>query len=347
MMLRATVTGRFPIVRGGEHPLRTAIEAWRARGDSDPEAVLRDPAALAAQAGATRELIEAQEAAGVDLPSDGYVPIYDEWFAWAPSVAGVRVSSAIRYLDTNTYYHRWHLSERPRRLRPSPHLDAYRRAAVLTSRPVKPCLFGPYTIWAYAIREGDGATPAAFDALADIWAAEVADLAAAGARDVQLDESVVLRPRHRLDIALVRRAIQRITAAAPRVSLILHLACGTVDDLLEPLLDLPIGGLGLDFTDVYREPNLAALRRWHSDKILQAGVVNARDIRTESEAALRESIAAVTAQVPAQRCWVAPSTALLYVPRHAAFEKLTALAVAAQRHRSLREDVVAHEVGLP
>ena len=323
--MKVTVTGRFPIVRAGQHPLRSALEAWRARGDTTPESALGDPDVLAAQALATQELLAAQEAAGVDLPSDGYVPVYDEWFAWAPAVAGVRVENAIRYLDTNTYYHRWHLTERPRRLGPSPHVEAYRRAAALTNKPLKPCLFGPYTLWAYALREGEGDTPAAFDALVDVWAAEVAALAAAGARHVQLDESVLLRPKHRGDVGLVRRAAQRLAAAAPQVALIVHFACGAVGDLLDDLLDLPVAGLGLDFTDVYRAPNVQTLHRWHGDKLLQAGVANAREIRVESVDELHQALDAITARVPAARCLAAPSTALLYLPRHAAFEKLQAL----------------------
>jgi 5-methyltetrahydropteroyltriglutamate--homocysteine methyltransferase len=328
--MQVTPTGRFPIVRAGQHPLRAALEAWRARGQSAPESALDDPDVQAAQALATRELLEAQEACGVDLPTDGYVPVYDEWFAWAPSVAGVRLENPIRYLDTNTYYHRWHLTERPRRLRPGPQVAAYRRAAALTSRPVKPCLFGPYTIWAYALREGAGDSPAAFDALVDVWAAEVADLAAAGARHVQIEESVLLRPRHRFDLGLVARAVERIAAAGqPRVQLSLQLSCGAVGELLEPLLDLPLAALGLDFTDAYRAPNLAALARWRGDAGLQAGVANAREIRLEPAADLRATLRAVTAHVPAARCLATPSTALLYLPRHAALEKLAALAQAA------------------
>jgi methionine synthase II (cobalamin-independent) len=328
-MMRVTPTGRFPIVRAGHHPLRAAIEAWRARGDSAPESALADPEVQAAQAAATRELLAAQEAAGVDLPNDGYVPVYDEWYAWAPSVANVRLENALRYLDTNTYYHRWRLLGPPRRRGPGPHVAAFRRAAALTSKPVKPCLYGPYTIWAYALREGVGDTPAAFEALVDVWAAEVADLAAAGARTVQLEESVLLRPQHRGNISLLAKAAERIARAAPGVELVVHFACGAVGDLLEPLLDLPVAGIGLDFTDAYRAPNLAALARWHGDKVLQAGVANAREIQVESADDLRATLAAVTAAVPAARCLAAPSTALLYLPRHAALEKLAALAAAA------------------
>jgi len=333
--MQVTPTGRFPIVRGGQHPLRAALDAWRARGDSAPESALEDPDVQAAQALATRELLAAQEDCGVDLPSDGYVPVYDEWFAWAPSVAGVRLENAIRYLDTNTYYHRWHLTERPRRLRPGPHVAAFQRAAAMTDRPLKPCLFGPYTMWAYALREGEGDTTAAFDALVEIWAADVAELAAAGARYVQIEESVLLRPKHRADLPLVARAAKRIAEAAPGVQVILHFACGGVGDLLGPLLDVPVAGIGLDFTDAYREPNLAALTNWHGDKLLQAGIANAREIRIEAPEELRDTLQAVTARVPAARCLAAPSTALLYLPGHAAVEKLSLLAAAAHRGREM------------
>lgn len=325
-----TPVGRFPIVRAGEHPLRAAVDAWRARGDTSPEAALQDPGIAAAQGETTRELIAEQEAIGVDLLGDGYVPVYDEWFAWAPAVAGVRVGSAIRYLDTNTYYHRWHLSERPRPLGLSPAVAAYRRAAALTAKPVKPCLFGPYTLWTYALKEGEAAAPASFEALIEIWVAEVAALAAAGARTVQLEESILLRKQHRADFPQVARAVQRIAAAVPEVALLLHLACGAIGDLLPPLLEIPgLAGLGLDFTDAYRAPNLAALAGWRGEKLLQVGILDARQIRVESPAELNETLAAVTGYVPPARCMAAPSTALLYLPRHVAFEKLAALAAAA------------------
>jgi 5-methyltetrahydropteroyltriglutamate--homocysteine methyltransferase len=196
----------------------------------------------------------------------------------------------------------------------------------MTDRQVKPCLFGPYTIWAYALKEGPGAAPGAFEALVDVWAAEVADLTAAGATYVQLDESVLLRPRHRTDLPLVRRAVERVAAAAPRARLLLHLAGGEIGDLLHPLLDLPVAGLGIDLTEDLVPSNVAALRSWPADRLLQAGVVNAREIRVETADALRQSIATITESLPPERCLLAPSTALLYLPHHAAFEKLTALA---------------------
>jgi methionine synthase II (cobalamin-independent) len=104
--------------------------------------------------------------------------------------------------------------------------------------------------------------------------------------------------------------------------------------VLNQLLDLPVAGIGLDFTDAYRETNLSALDRWHGDKLLQAGIADAREIRAESPASLRETLSAVCARVPAARCLAAPSTALLYLPRHAAVEKLAALSNAAHELRT-------------
>jgi 5-methyltetrahydropteroyltriglutamate--homocysteine methyltransferase len=334
-----TATGRFPVVRHGEHPLRAALEAWRTRGAPTPESALRDPVVLAAQTEATRALLAAQEAAGVDIPTDGYIPIYDEWYAWAPSLAGIEAGGHIRYLDTNTYYHRWRVTGRLRRLGAGPAVAALQRALALTDRPLKPCLYGPYTLWAYAVKDGSAGV---FDAFVEIWAAEVAALAAAGARYVQLDESVLLRAKHRAAFPLVAAAVERIAAAAPGVTLILHLGCGAVGDLLEPLLGLRgLGGLGLDFTDVYRAPNLAALARWRAGIVLQAGVVDARGVQIEPREAVHETLARVTSYVPAERCLAAPSTGLHYLPYHTALEKLGALAAASHSFTASGRGAVA------
>ncbi len=327
-----TTTGRLPIVSNGRHPLRAAVEEWRARVTPTPDSAWRDEALRAVQAETQAELLAAQADAGADILDSGYVPVYDEWFQMARAVVGLDVAAPLRYLDTNTYYHHWVLDKMPARAAESPIVSAYRHAAALTAALVKPALFGPYTIWAYADRQGAGDTPAAFSALVDLWAEDAAALAAAGARYIQIEESVVLRPKHRPDFPLVAQAVERIARAAPEAKIILHLACGEVGDLLEPLLAIPgLGGLGLDFTDAYRAPNLAALAGWRGDAILQAGIADSRHIRVETESELHETLAAVAAAVPVEQCWAAPSTALLYLPRHAAFDKLATLARAAHR----------------
>ena len=323
--MRVTVSGRFPVVQAGEHPMRAAVEAWRARGKTTPRDAWDDPQLRKAQDETIDELVGIQDQAGVDLPSDGYVPVYDEWFAWMPAVSDVEDGSPLRYLDTNTYYHHWRIQAPPRRVAATPAVAAYRRAAARTARPVKPCLFGPYTLWAYGVR-GDGVGADAFDAMVDVWAAEVAALAEAGCRHVQIEESVLQRPRHRGDVAMVQRGIERMAAAAPGVTLILHLACGAVGDLLPWLLETPgLGGLGLDFSPAYRAANLAALEGWRGDGLLQAGIVDARNVRMESVDELRGLVEQITAHVPAERCLASPSTALLYLPRRIAFEKLNRL----------------------
>lgn len=328
-----STSGRFPIVSDGKHPLRAAVEEWRARVTPTPESAWQDKPLRDVQAATQAELLAAQVEAGADILDTGYVPVYDEWFQMAQAVPGLAVAAPLRYLDTNTYYHHWVLDGVPQRKGESPIVSAYRHAAALTDEPLKPTLFGPYTIWAYADRQGEGDTSEAFAALLDMWAADVAALAAAGAKYVQIEESVVLRPKHRSDFPLVAQAVECMAGAAPDTTVVVHLACGEIGDLLRPFLDIPgLGGLGLDFTDAYRAPNLAALKQWRGDTILQAGIADARSIRVETAADLHETLNAITASVPAERCWAAPSTTLLHLPRHAAFEKLAALASAAHAY---------------
>jgi methionine synthase II (cobalamin-independent) len=129
---------------------------------------------------------------------------------------------------------------------------------------------------------------------------------------------------------MVQRSLERIAAAAPSVTLILHLACGAVGDLLTRLLDTPgLGGLGLDFSPGYRAANLAALSGWRGSALLQAGIVDARNVRLETVDELRGLLGEIGRRVPAERTLASPSTALLYLPRRIAMEKLDRLVEAA------------------
>ena len=142
----------------GRHPLRAAVEEWRGRETPTPASAWQDSALRSVQAETQAELLAAQDDAGADILDPGYVPIYDEWFQMAQVVRDMEVAAPIRYLDTNTYYHHWKLNQMPTRQAESPVVSAYRHAASLTDRPIKPTLFGPYTIWAYADRQGEGDT---------------------------------------------------------------------------------------------------------------------------------------------------------------------------------------------
>src|SRR5438093_1061169 len=81
-------------------------------------------------------------------------------------------------------------------------------------------------------------------------------------------------------------------------------------------------GLGLDFSPAYRATNLAALSGWRGNALLQAGIVDARNVRLETVDELQGLLGEIGQHVPAERTLTSPSTALLYLPRRIAMAKL-------------------------
>ena len=313
--------------------MRASVEEWRERGDATPASAVDDEHIMAVQMETAHELVEEQLDAGLDLPTDGYIPVYDEWFGSAYGIEGITVESPIRYLDTNTYYHNWRITNRPLRTAPNPQAAVLKSAAGTTDSPLKACLFGPYTIWNYANR--NEAAAAAFEDLVDIWVADVRALVDAGASYIQLDESVLLRSENRSDVSMVRTAVERISATATGATVILQLTFGAIGDLLEPVLRFPrLGGLGLDFAEDHRDANLLSLNGWPDGLLLQAGIADARSVRVETPAELEEVLTSLSKRVPAENCLVSPNAGLHYLPRRTAFSKLRTLSAAAHAFKS-------------
>ena len=77
-----TTSGRFPIVSNGQHPLRAAVEDWRARVTPTPEAAWQDTELRAVQAKTQAELLTAQAEAGADILDPVTCPSMTSGFRW-------------------------------------------------------------------------------------------------------------------------------------------------------------------------------------------------------------------------------------------------------------------------
>ncbi|HEX6262610.1 MAG TPA: hypothetical protein VF097_07175, partial [Actinomycetota bacterium] len=98
--------------------------------------------------------------------------------------------------------------------------------------------------------------------------------------------------------------------------------------------ELPFDAFGLDL--VAGPGNLEAIHEFPADRILQAGIVDARNTRLEDSDDLARRIEGLAATVTPDRLWVSPSAGLEYLPREAAQRKCALLAEAARRFRGGR-----------
>ncbi|MFD5319980.1 5-methyltetrahydropteroyltriglutamate--homocysteine S-methyltransferase [Streptomyces sp. NPDC127098] len=191
----------------------------------------------------------------------------------------------------------------------------------LTARPV---LVGPVTYLLLA-KPAPGA-PADFepltllDRLLPVYAEVLADLRAAGAEWVQLDEPALVQDRTPAELDATAHAYQRLGSLADRPRILVASYFDRLGDALQVLAKAPVDGLAVDFTGA-AAANLDALAAVGGlpGKRLVAGVVDGRNIWIND---LSKSLTTLgTLLGLADRVDVAASCSLLHVPLDAAAER--------------------------
>ncbi|HEY2960560.1 MAG TPA: 5-methyltetrahydropteroyltriglutamate--homocysteine S-methyltransferase [Actinomycetota bacterium] len=184
----------------------------------------------------------------------------------------------------------------------------------IATRPVLP---GPVTFLLLG-KPGPGA-PAGFDRLSlldpllDVYAELLAELAAAGAGWVQLDEPAFVQDRSLAELDALERAYQRLGRLQRRPRLLVASYFDHLGDALGVLASAPIDGLALDFTRGGAR-NLELLRAAGGlgGRRLVAGVVDGRNVWVDD---LERSLGLLsTLRDLAGEVVVAPSCSLLHVP---------------------------------
>jgi 5-methyltetrahydropteroyltriglutamate--homocysteine methyltransferase len=191
----------------------------------------------------------------------------------------------------------------------------------LTARPV---LVGPVTYLLLA-KPAPGVAAdfdplTLLDRLLPVYAQLLADLRAAGAEWVQLDEPALVQDRLPTELNAAERAYRDLGGLTGRPKLMVASYFDRLGDALPVLAKAPVEGLALDFTEA-AAANLDALAGVGGlpGKRLVAGVVNGRNIWVND---LEKSLATLgTLLGLADQVDVAASCSLLHVPLDATAER--------------------------
>ncbi|MFB6952160.1 5-methyltetrahydropteroyltriglutamate--homocysteine S-methyltransferase [Streptomyces niveus] len=190
----------------------------------------------------------------------------------------------------------------------------------LTARPV---LLGPVTYLLLA-KPAPGVAAdfeplTLLDRLLPVYAEILADLRAAGADWVQLDEPALVQDRTPAELTAVARAYGELGGAADRPKLLVASYFGRLGDALPVLAKAPVDGLALDFTEsgAANLESLAAVGGLPGKRLV-AGVVDGRNIWIndfEKSLATLGTLLGLAGQVD-----VSASCSLLHVPLDATAE---------------------------
>lgn len=324
MELLTASAGSYP--RIGDRPEQQRHRqayAQRERGEiSDEEFEL-------VQDEVTREVIEEQAKAGLDLVTDGQVRWYDPISHIARKLGGCEIDGLLRFFDTNFYFRQPIIVGEVRWQGPvirNEFLFAEKASPV----PVKPVLTGPYTLSKYSINKRGADFDELLREFADAISREVGELAKAGADIIQIDEPAILKNQNEFD--LLKTAIEKVAAEKGKAKLALYTYFGDATPLYRKFVKLPVDVIGFDFTYSPNLPNTIA--RLGCEKDLGLGLIDGRNTRLEDEREVLATLKKILPNIGSERVYFNPSCGLgEYLPRDVAFEKLKNMVYIAEKAR--------------
>lgn len=250
--------------------------------------------------------------------------VLDGYFAMARGTQDVAPLEMTKWFDTNYHYLVPELGPDTVFAADSAKQVAELAEALSLGHTARPVLVGPVTYLLLAKPApgvaGDFEPITLLDRLLPVYARVLADLRAAGAEWVQLDEPALVQDRTPAELNVAARAYRELGALTERPKLLVASYFDRLGEALPVLAKAPVEGLALDFTDA-AAANLADLAAVGGlpGKRLVAGVVNGRNIWIND---YQKSLTTLgTLLGLADRVDVAASSSLLHVPLDADAER--------------------------
>ena len=319
---RDKLAGRFP-------PRVRATELWRV----DPEYLEQ------AQQDATLLAIRAQVDAGLDIVTDGEIRRESYSNAFATALDGVDIDNPGTALDRSGHPNPVPRITGPISRRHPVNVEALRFLRAHTDLTVKVTVPGPFTMSEQAQNDYYPSREAAAFAYADAVNAEVADLFAAGADIVQLDEPYLqARPdtAKQYGVAVLNAALRGITGTTA-----VHVCFGYAAIIHERpsgysfLPELAASTAGQISIETAQSGLDCGVLADLAGKTIILGVLDLStpDVETPKQIAARAERA--LPYVPVDKIVLAPDCGMKYLPRESAAGKLTAMAQAARHLRAV------------
>jgi 5-methyltetrahydropteroyltriglutamate--homocysteine methyltransferase len=314
---RPRLAHRFP-------PRVRAAELWRV-GPEFLEQAQRDAGLLA---------IAAQEDAGLDILTDGEIGRESYSNAFATALDGVDIDNPGTALDRSGHPNPVPRITGPIRRRHPVEVADVEFLRAHTDRTIKITVPGPFTMAQQAQNDYYPSAEAAAMGYAEAVNAEVADLFAAGADIVQLDEPYLqARPEaaRQYGVAALNRALAGITGTTA-----VHLCFGYAAIIHERpsgysfLPELAACSADQISIETAQSGLDCSVLKELSGKTIILGVLNLGDPTVETPEQVAGRVRRALPYVPAEQVVLAPDCGMKYLPRDAAFGKLTAMTAAAR-----------------
>jgi 5-methyltetrahydropteroyltriglutamate--homocysteine methyltransferase len=291
---------------------------------------VEEPYLEEAQDDATAQVVRMQEAAGIDIISDGEIRRESYFNRFANALGGIDIDNPAEVEGRHgTRQIVPRVIGEIRRTHPVQvrDVEVLRR---LTSKPIKITVPGPFTMMRLAKDEFYGDKRALLMAYAKVVNEEVHDYKQAGADVIQLDEPFMesfVGEAHEFAVAGIDRSLAGITGTT-----VVHLCFGyahyvKVDkpntyNFLAPLNACVAQQISIEAAQPNLDPKTLDML---PDKVVMYGVLDLKDHTVETPQLVAQRIAGALRHATPQRLVIAPDCGMKYLPRAVAFAKLQAM----------------------
>ncbi|HVG77085.1 MAG TPA: 5-methyltetrahydropteroyltriglutamate--homocysteine methyltransferase [Patescibacteria group bacterium] len=318
---RAKLAGRFP-------PRVRARELWR----------VPEPWLASAQDDATVLAIRAQEAAGLDIVTDGEIRRESYSNRFATALEGVDIDNPGTALDRSGHPNPVPRIVGPVRRKHAVEVEDVRFLRAHTDRPIKMTVPGPFTMAQQAQNDYYPTEEAAALDYAVAVNGEIRDLFAAGADVVQVDEPYMqARPEKARQFGLkaLNRALDGITGTTA-----VHICFGYAAiihqrpsgySFLPELAGCPVQQVSIETAQAGLDCSVLATL---GGKQVMVGCLDLNDPAVETPETVVQRIKRALMYVKPEQVILAPDCGMKYLPRDVAFAKMKAMVEGAKLLRA-------------
>lgn len=251
---------------------------------------------------------------------DNKLSVIDEYFAMGRGLQreGVDVPALemVKWFDSNYHYVRPTFSHSTVfKLNGSKPIDEFKEAQSLGIE-TRPVLIGPvsYLVLGKADKDSLDLKPISLlEKLLPVYAEALKKLVEAGAKEIQIDEPVLVLDLTEEDKKSYKVAFEYLAKEVPEAKLILTTYFGDVRPNLDAIKGLPVAGYHFDFVRCPQQ--LAEVSELVKDgQTLSVGVVDGRNIWKTDFAKAKAIVDEAVAKLGSDRVRVATSSSLLHTP---------------------------------
>ncbi len=313
MSIRTTVIGSYPkVTEKGTDNLPGTIDRWQRK-------LINDEVLEQEVQKVIRRVIGEQEQAGIDLITDGQIRWEDLPHGIARSAQGLTRGALRRFFDNNVYYRRLELNGGVS-FKASAAAEEFRFASKIAKKPVKVALPGPLTLVISTEAKPGQTSEKLLSLYADLLRKEVEHLAAAGVKEIQLDE-----PAFKPGEPLLSKAVDAINKIFQGIKTRRWVAFyfHDISSILPTIAKLQVEVLGLDLVTAPKAADRLKEVGWKGEVCL--GLIDARNTQLESPSDVARRIQEISRSIPVERLRLSPNCGLEFLPHESALKKLKLL----------------------